>query len=48
MDTGSITATQDVQLLDFELALVYGPFRIQSEYMKAYVRRAGLANPNFD
>ena len=48
VDTGSIGNTQDVQLLDFELAYVYGPFRIQSEYSRAFVRRAGAANPTFD
>ncbi len=48
VDTGSITATQDVQLLGLEAALVYGPFRIQSEYMRSHVRRNGFANPNFD
>lgn len=47
-DTGNITATSDVQLLGLEAAFLYGPFRIQSEYMKSFVSRAGFADPEFD
>ena len=48
VDTGNITATNDVQLLGLEAAFVYGPFRIQSEYMRTCVTRNGFANPNFN
>jgi phosphate-selective porin OprO/OprP len=48
LTTGAITAITDVQLVGLEAALVYGPFRIQSEYMQAYVTRRGFANPQFD
>ena len=48
VDTGSITAVRDVQLIGLEAAFVYGPFRIQSEYMKSFVKRTGFANPDFE
>jgi phosphate-selective porin OprO/OprP len=48
LTTGAITAVTDVQLAGLEAALVYGPFRIQSEYMQAYVTRRGFASPQFD
>lgn len=48
VDTGNITDTRDVQLIGLEAAFVYGPFRIQSEYMKSYVTRTGFANPDFN
>jgi len=48
VDTGNIAATSDVQLLGLEAAFVYGPFRVQSEYMRSFVSRAGFADPEFD
>ncbi len=48
LTTGAITSVTDVQLLGLEAALVYGPFRIQTEYMQAYVTRRGFASPQFD
>lgn len=35
-------------LLGVELALVYGPFSVQSEYVKALVNRRNTADPDFD
>ena len=46
--TGTIAGVSDVQLLGLEAAFVYGPFRVQSEYMTAFVERAGFADAQLD
>jgi len=48
LSVGPIDFVPVTDLLGLEAAMVYGPFRIQSEYMQAYVTRSGLANPQFD
>ena len=49
VDTGSqLTNVIDLELYNVELALVYGPFSLQSEYFCAGVRRSGFADPSFD
>lgn len=49
VDTGTIAMVDNVQLIGLEAAFVYGPFRIQSEYTRAFVTRlGGVANPEFD
>ena len=46
--TGTITGVPAYQLVGLEAAFVYGPFRVESEYMKAFVQRSGFADPEFD
>ncbi len=41
LDTGNITDVEDFQLLNPEIAFVYGPFSVQSEYIAAFYNRAG-------
>ncbi|GAB6185462.1 OprO/OprP family phosphate-selective porin [Thermopirellula anaerolimosa] len=41
LDTGVITGVEDFQLLDPEIAFVYGPFSVQAEYIAAFYNRAG-------
>ena len=41
LDTGSIAGVEDFQLLDPEIAFVYGPFSVQAEYLVAFYNRAG-------
>ncbi|MFQ5665857.1 MAG: OprO/OprP family phosphate-selective porin [Candidatus Binatia bacterium] len=36
-----------VDLINPEVALVFGPVSLQSEYMHAFVNAAGMSNPNF-
>ena len=48
VDTGDILGVPAYQLLGLEAAAVYGPFRLQTEYMKAFVQRSGFADPEFD
>jgi len=47
VDTHNIANVSDLQLYNAELALVYGPFFVQSEYFHTDVSRAG-ADPAFD
>ena len=49
VDTGSF-ATDHIQIVNPELALVYGPFSLQSEYIRAFVDGSGgdTGNPSFD
>ena len=46
VDTGAFSA-ENADLLGAELALVYGPFSLQSEYISAGVDRPGAADPDF-
>ena len=49
LDTDYIEHTTDYKLLGFEVATKYGPFSLQSEYIKALVsREAGYENASFD
>ncbi len=49
LDTGTLTGLSDVQLIGLEAAYVYGAFRIQSEYIKAFVgRRSGAGDAELD
>ncbi len=48
VDTGFIDAAVNWHLFGVELAVVYGPFSIQSEYVKALVNRRNDADPGFD
>lgn len=41
LDTGNIAGVEDFQLLDPEIAFVYGPFSVQAEYLAAFYNRAG-------
>lgn len=41
LDTGAIAGVEDYQLLDPEIAFVYGPFSVQAEYITAFYNRAG-------
>lgn len=47
VDTGWIP-TEDYQLFNAELACVYGPFSLQSEYIMTSVNRLGGGTANFD
>lgn len=47
VDTGIITNVEDYHLLDPEIAFVYGPFSIQSEYLVAFYNRSAGADPTF-
>lgn len=48
VDTHTITNLVDVNLLGPEVAWVYGPFSVQSEWIAGFYNRgAGLANPTF-
>ncbi len=49
VDTGiALADAANWHLAGVELALVYGPFSIQSEYVKAMVKRTAAADPDFD
>ena len=49
VNTGTFGLVDNEQLVGLEAAFVYGPFRIQSEYTKAFVKRlGGLGSPEFD
>ncbi len=48
VDTGLMADAANWHLAGAELALVYGPFSIQSEYAKAIVKRTAAADPEFD
>lgn len=48
VDTGGLAGVENYTLIGPEMAFVYGPFSIQSEYMTAMVNRgAGLSDPTF-
>lgn len=48
VDTGSLSGTDSVILLGVELALVYGPFSVQGEFMMAELdSTAGGGDPSF-
>ncbi|MHC4178560.1 MAG: OprO/OprP family phosphate-selective porin, partial [Planctomycetota bacterium] len=47
VDTPGLGPSDDRQLLNFELAVVYGPFCFQSEYFGAFVGRMGAADVDF-
>ncbi len=40
LDTGVIAGVEDYQLLNPEIAFVYGPFSVQAEYIAAFYNRA--------
>lgn len=46
-DTGFINASQ-IELIDFEWALVWGPTYLQSEYARTFVRQSDGQNLQFD
>ena len=48
VDTRLMADAANWHLAGVELALVYGPFSIQSEYAKAMVKRTAAADPDFD
>ncbi len=48
VDTGNMADAVNWHLLGLEAALVYGPFSVQSEYVKAIVHRSANADPGFD
>lgn len=48
VDTGLMADAVDWHLLGVELAMVHGPFSVQSEYVKALVTREEAADPGFD
>ncbi|MDY0170446.1 MAG: porin [Thermoguttaceae bacterium] len=48
VNTGFMDDAVNWHLLGVELALVYGPFSVQSEYVKALVSRRNTADPDFD
>ncbi len=45
---GGMADAANWHLLGVELAMVYGPFSVQSEYVKAMVKRRENADPDFD
>ena len=47
VDTPALGPSNDRQLLNFELAVVYGPLSFQSEYFSAFVNRIGAANVDY-
>jgi len=47
LDTGVFGRVEDYQLLSPEMAFVYGPFSVQSEYLAAFYNRAGAEDPTF-
>ncbi len=48
VNTGTMLDAANWHLVGVELALVYGPFSVQSEYVKALVHRRENADPGFD
>ena len=46
VDTGPI-ASDDADIINPEMAIVYGPFSLQAEYMHAFVDDADGSNPHF-
>jgi phosphate-selective porin OprO/OprP len=48
VDTGDFDGVENIHLLEPEVAMVYGPFSAQAEYVMAlYLRESNLANPWF-
>lgn len=47
LDTGVFGNVEDYQLLNPEMAFVYGPFSVQSEYLVAFYNRSGGDDPTF-
>ena len=47
VDTPDLGPSDDRQLLNFEMALVYGPLSFQAEYFGAFVDRIGAADVDF-
>lgn len=47
LDTGVFDGVEDYQLLSPEIAFVYGPFSVQSEYLVAFYNRRGGDDPTF-
>ncbi len=48
VNTGTMLDAANWHVLGVEMAFVYGPFSVQSEYAKAYVKRSAAADPDFD
>ncbi len=49
VDTGEFGNVTDIQIFNPEVAFVYGPFSVQSEYIGAtYVRNGGVGDAYFD
>ena len=47
-DTDQIQDCDEINAAALEAAMVYGPFSIQAEYAKYWLKRTGNANPEFD
>lgn len=47
VDTSKFFGVEDYQLLNPEIAFVYGPFSVQSEYLAAFYNRSGFDDPTF-
>jgi phosphate-selective porin OprO and OprP len=48
VDTGTMIGVANWHLVGAEVAFVYGPLSIQSEYTRALVKRSAAADPEFD